>query len=523
MILDKIIRSINDGLYTVITLNELLLSDVILLNSGYLFFNREKFSPLNSIEVKRKAEGILKGTSVSIHFISPSDMRLVNDAIDKKKGGDIVPDAASDIQETVVGFLRHAADINASDMHIRVSTETDIYFRVHGDLIHFRSLSRDYGHALCRALYATMCDVSESDFTPNEPQDARMSGIFMPDKLTGARVATAPQADGFLMVLRLLYKTVNNKPFSLSQLGYIEKQEKQFHHLESLSNGMVIIAGSTGSGKSTTLQSVLSSCIVNSNGTKNIITVEDPPEYIIHGAVQIPVKNAVTEEKRRAAFSSTIKAMMRLDPDICMIGEVRDSSSADLALQAAMTGHAVWTTVHANSALGILSRLQVLGLSRSVFADEKILTGLVYQTLVKKLCRHCKHPFKDIEKSDVDISYINFLNKLDSLFLQNGLYIKGDGCIHCDNKGVIGRTVVAETIVCDENFMKLFASNKAEELNDYIETEADVVLLRDAVLDKILAGDIDPFDALDSVGPFHLGVSFDRLIDGYLKRVKGVS
>jgi len=182
--------------------------------------------------------------------------------------------------------------------------------------------------------------------------------------------------------------------------------------------------------------------------------VEDPPEYPIPGAIQTPVANVSTAEERSAAFQAAIKAAMRLDPDVIMIGEIRDTPSASLALQAAMTGHQVWTTLHANNSIAIVDRLIDLGVPAEILCDPAIVSGLVSQRLVKTLCPHCKVSLKNaIGSLSIREEYERIAKYIDL----ESVYIKGEGCDKCSGSGLLGRTVVSEVILPDNKIMEFFA------------------------------------------------------------------
>ncbi len=271
--------------------------------------------------------------------------------------------STSEMQEVARGIFSRAVDARASDIHIRISgrQKTQIFFRINNDLEFVEEHQYEFGNQLCTAIYQAMADVADSTFETLSRQDARISNrAKIPAGLDGIRIATSPQVGGYIMVLRLLYNDASTSTDILG-LGYSGEQSDSLALMKRRPTGVNIVSGPTGSGKSTTLQRLLASIIQECGGRKHVITVEDPPEYPISGAVQTPVTNAETEEERSHAFQSAIKAAMRLDPDVIMIGEIRDKPSARLAVQAAMTGHQVWSTIHANSAFAIIDRLTDLG------------------------------------------------------------------------------------------------------------------------------------------------------------------
>ncbi|MEW5890662.1 MAG: ATPase, T2SS/T4P/T4SS family [Pseudomonadota bacterium] len=412
--------------------------------------------------------------------------------------------SSSDMQKAAKGMFDRAVDQRASDIHIRVSKreKTKIYFRVHNDLEYKEEHPYDWGAQLCTAIYQAMADVADSTFEPLSRQDARISErAKLPARLDGIRIATTPQVDGFVMVLRLLYNDTTDS-VDVGELGHGLQQKNAIEFMKRRPTGINIISGPTGSGKSTTLQRVLGGIIRECQGRLNVITVEDPPEYPIPGAVQTPVTNAATEEERSRAFQEAIKSAMRLDPDVIMIGEIRDTPSARLAIQAAMTGHQVWTTVHANGAFAIIDRLIDLGVPIELVCDPSIVTGLVCQRLVKVLCPECKvHITKVLDRyHQSDVQRIMAVLELDKV------YVRGDGCPHCRNSGTIGRTVISETIVTDHKLLSLVrAHDRMSAIEYWKRDQSGITMLEDAIT-KIQAGRVDPFQAEAVVGPLTMGL-----------------
>lgn len=409
----------------------------------------------------------------------------------------------SDMQRYAKSMFERATALRASDIHIRCdSTKTTILFRVNGDLEEQEEHPFTWGDQLCRTIYQAMTNISDSSFEPNSRQDARISDKEkMPSVLAGIRVATTPQSDGYVMVLRLLYnETSNQADLKLESLGYGSSQAKIIELQKRNPTGINVIAGPTGSGKSTTLKTILLSMILETKGRKHIITVEDPPEYPIPGAVQTPVANAETEEERNRAFQAAIKAGMRLDPDIMMIGEIRDGPSAQLALRAAMTGHQVWTTIHANGALAILDRLLDLGVPMDMLSDHTIITGLTCQRLVKVLCPGCKVSISSAvaNYSPGDIERIKAATNYENVF------VTGPGCEHpgCRKTGSVDRTIVTETIATDPQFMQFIRNRDKQGAMHYWLAEKGGITMSSHAIEKVNLGIVDPFAAEQIVGQF---------------------
>lgn len=411
--------------------------------------------------------------------------------------------SASQMQKEAMDLFRHAVSMRASDIHIRVSksARTKVFFRIHNDIEWIKENTYEFGEQLCSAIYQAMADVSDATFEMISRQDARISNkAKLTEGLDGIRIATSPQVDGFVMVLRLLYNDATDST-DLRALGYADAQDDSVQLMKKRPSGINIIGGPTGSGKSTTLQRILTSVHVDYDGRKHVITVEDPPEYPILGAVQTAVTNAETEEERSRAFQSAIKAAMRLDPDVIMIGEIRDTPSARLAVQAAMTGHQVWATVHANNALSILDRLVDLGVPHEVVCDPTIVSGLVCQRLVKTLCPHCR-----VKMTDALPRYKQSqITRIASVVLLDSVYVRGEGCEHCRKTGVTGRTVVSETIIADETLMRFVRDRDRVGALNYCRNERSGMTMLDHAILKIAGGTVDPFMAEDVVGPLNIG------------------
>ncbi|MBC7413964.1 MAG: Flp pilus assembly complex ATPase component TadA [Herminiimonas sp.] len=430
--------------------------------------------------------------AASIEVISRAYRRLGTESRDRPHSHTVMQVEAKDL-------LARGCRNRASDIHIRVNAHsTEFFFRIHNDLIKVGGQTRDYGERLLATIYGAMTKVSDNSYKPTERQDASIGDRDkLPDMLYGVRIATVPTSEGSLMVLRLLYNDAGDH-VDLRPLGFTDEHATLIQVLKDQPIGMNVISGPTGSGKSTTLQRVLSGQLIESQGKLHVLTVEDPVEYPIPGAVQTAVTNASTEQERSRLFSAAISNSMRLDPDTIMIGEIRDGASASSALRAAMTGHQVWTTVHANSAVAIIDRLVDLGLPLAMAADHTVITGLISQRLVKLLCPHCKKRLPAHPAALPETLMQRLHSALGDHLIE--VCLTGDGCDACNGRGTTGRTVVAEVIMPDAKFYAhLRAADKTGALAYWCNELGGRSIVEHAIA-KVAAGLIDPQVAEKTVG-----------------------
>lgn len=417
----------------------------------------------------------------------------------RDSGGALSAAQADIIQMISEGVHREASDIHLADL----GEHAEVLFRIHGDLYKVQERTAESMREMCAALFHTMCDISDNTYKPGVHQDARMKeDMARRCGLLGSRIASGPTARGSRMVIRLLYDT-GKKVQSLAGLGYLPEQLDQFDFMRRQRAGINILSGATGSGKSTTLVSALHDIIERAKEEGNeqmlrhgeefvgvsVVTVEDPPEYKIVGAHQTPLlADKQDEESIRQGWQNSIKAAMRQDPDYLMIGEVRDPGSAKAAFDAATTGHGVWTTVHVTDAVSIMTRLRGLNVEVDRMLDPEIVTGLVNQTLVQKLCPHCSIPWTQFRgpldpalrarvEGYCDLEYVR---------------LRGQGCSHCGGKGIVGRVVIAEIINPNLAFMEAFSSQNKAKAKDYWVREMGGITKCMALIRRINEGMVDP-------------------------------
>jgi type II secretory ATPase GspE/PulE/Tfp pilus assembly ATPase PilB-like protein len=364
----------------------------------------------------------------------------------------------------------------SSDIHIEKRHDSaSIKVRKNGEivkLIGYESVSPTEATELCTVVYNVLAESDSKDVSFNDAliQQAAVKLTLQMDEHTLQEVKLRFQSvpvypNGFDVIMRILPVGKNEKTTTMEELGYESSHIKMIHECVGRAVGAVIIAGVTGSGKSTTLKNLLLWVAEDREWSEKIFTVEDPPEYIIPGVSQIPVARRKDDAKEgRKPFEDAIKACMRGDPDVIMVGEIRDDTTGDLLKKAVQSGHRVLTTVHAPSALGVVDRLMDFGLSASTLGSQEFIAGLMYQRLLAKLCPNCSTSLTDAVQSSSAPKHLMELNKrIDKLLKETQedqsylgrVRLRGKGCSKCQN-GVIGRTVCAEVVKPDMEVLKAF-------------------------------------------------------------------
>lgn len=413
--------------------------------------------------------------------------------------------------QAAVKLFSDASARRASDIHIRIrENHADVLYRVHGRLTPITQWHLAFAGSICATIYGVLSDVADSVYNPSSFQDARVAKRdFLPVGIHGIRVASGPALDGTVMILRLLYEASGTDESlkgdgRILTLGYEKSQADQIQTMMMRPSGINIVSGPTGSGKSTTLKQILE-LLSEKRPELNILTVEDPPEYPIKGAVQMPVTNANTEEERKRAFNSAIRAAMRMDPDVIMIGEIRDRESAKLALQAAMTGHQVWATLHTNSAFGVIIRLVELLSSPEIpdpvqlIADSTVLSGIVFQRLTQIVCPNCSRLLSE----DTSAIPPDTLQRVMKVFSNDidAIRVVGPGCPKCSHEKVIGSTVCSEVVLTNDELLRILRSENVDSAKRHWQNQLNGKPIMYHALEKIRVGKLDPSWAEGVVGP----------------------
>ncbi len=377
-------------------------------------------------------------------------------------------------------IIRHAIDGKASDIHIEpIGKEYRVRFRVDGLLYASLSVPKEVGKAVVsRIKILANLKIDEK----RKPQDGRFNVVENGHPID-FRVSTLPIMDGEKLVMRILDR--DNKLASLENMGIIGQGGDILIRNIDEPFGIILITGPTGSGKSTTLYSCLE--LLNKE-ERNIITLEDPVEYSIDGVNQSQINPEIGY-----TFASGLRSILRQDPNIIMVGEIRDNETAELTIHAALTGHLVLSTLHTNSSIGAIPRLVDMSIEAFLLASS--LRVVAAQRLVRKICEKCKHEVEVSPKlqrymlaeiegvSNEDMAKYGFdIKKKISIF-------EGSGCGECGKTGYKGRTAIFEALEIDVNIKDIISEHNGNEqaIKDYAKTKGMITIKQDGIL-KVLTG-----------------------------------
>ena len=397
----------------------------------------------------------------------------------------------SDQQRHLRDLVFEAVRQNVSDIHIQVrQTYTRIRMRQHGELRVYAEWSEKLGRELASVAFNKETDHATSHFNPLVPQDASM-----PLKMNGRdirlRLASVPAHGGFDMVMRIL-ATGEERVKTLEELGYTAKQVEIIKMALKLPFGAIIVAGPTGSGKTTTL----AACMEMVESTQKLYSIEDPVEKVVEEATQVPVNT----EKDDRSFASMGRAALRMDPDVIILGEMRDEDTAHVMVRASITGHLVLTTLHTNRATAIITRLVDMGISPVMLSDSSVLRCLMCQRLVPLVCQNCAIPLRSSPRHQAFIPDWEAVLGKDTI---DRARVRGPGCASCHGSAVGGRTVIAEVIWVDEEGRQFIQKGDTLNWEKYL-LENGWTDFHARAVELIDEGKCDPFDAEKVVGPINL-------------------
>jgi len=360
----------------------------------------------------------------------------------------------------------------ASDIHIETQDDSvHVKYRIDGVLQEaMRPIAKQFHSSIIsRIKVMAELDIAEK----RVPQDGRFK-LKMPGKTIDFRVSIMPSVHGEDAVIRILDKESISEQFTelrLDILGFPDAELKRFRKYIAEPYGMVLVTGPTGSGKTTTLYAALSE--IKSVEDK-IITIEDPVEYQLRGITQIPIN-----EKKGLTFARGLRSILRHDPDKIMVGEIRDAETAQIAINSALTGHLVFTTVHANNVLDVLGRFLNIGVEAYQFVSA--LNCVLAQRLVRTICHHCKRPAK-ITRAQLEES------ALDPSLIDTHVFYEGLGCIECGGTGYKGRQAICELLDLTDHIREMIlAKRPASEIRKAAREEG-MRFLRESAVERVLEG-----------------------------------
>jgi type II secretory ATPase GspE/PulE/Tfp pilus assembly ATPase PilB-like protein len=360
----------------------------------------------------------------------------------------------------------------ASDIHIETGDDAVyVKYRIDGVLQPaMRPIAREFhSPIISRIKVMAELDIAEK----RVPQDGRFK-MRMPGKTIDFRVSIMPSVNGEDAVIRILDKESISEQFTelrLDILGFPELELRRFRKYIRKPYGMVLVTGPTGSGKTTTLYAALSE--IRSVEDK-VVTIEDPVEYQLRGITQIPIN-----EKKGLTFARGLRSILRPDPDKIMVGEIRDPETAQIAIQSALTGHLVFTTVHANNVVDVLGRFLNMGVEPYQFVSA--LNCVLAQRLVRLICSHCKRPTK-VEPQLLEESAI------DPVLAQTHHFYEGAGCIECGGTGFKGRTAICELLDLSDRIREMILDKRPNSEVKKVAHLEGMRTLRESAIEKVLHG-----------------------------------
>jgi general secretion pathway protein E len=414
-------------------------------------------------ETMRAMDGLNAGAS---NGSSDSDEAVANLSL-KSINEDTNP-----IIKLINSTLYDALKVGASDIHLECSNlGLAIKYRIDGVIANVGGMPglENADQAISRVKVMAQLDIAER----RTPQDGRFK-VVVQGREVDFRVSIMPSVFGEDAVLRVLDRKALSEEaqgLSLHTLGFDEKIILQFRRLASEPYGMVLVTGPTGSGKTTSLYAAISE--VNT-GHDKIITIEDPVEYQLPGVLQIPVN-----EKKGLTFARGLRSILRHDPDKIMVGEIRDSETAQIAVQAALTGHLVFTTVHANNVLDVIGRFMHMGVDPYNFVSA--MNGIMAQRLIRAICVHCAEDFEP-DEALLEISGITSL-------MAAGMKFKyAKGCGHCRGTGYRGRKAVAELLILNDEIREMIIAREPIRKLKEAAKRSGMRTMREAALEAVSNG-----------------------------------
>lgn len=358
-------------------------------------------------------------------------------------------------------IIAEAVQLRASDIHIEpFEDRVRIRYRIDGQLVEREALPKRFqGAVLSRFKILAKLDIAERRRT----QDGRIK-LTLGEKELDLRVSVIPTNHGQSIVMRILDK--DNIRVSLVQLGFSERDYKRFTHLIARPNGIILVTGPTGSGKTTSLYAALNEL---NTPTRKIITAEDPVEYYLPGINQVEIKHQIGLD-----FAAVIRSMLRQAPNVILVGEMRDLETASMGIQASLTGHLVFSTLHTNDAPSAITRLVDMGVPGYLVASSVI--GIMAQRLVRVVCPKCKRPYTP---SDAELREAHITPEMAA----KATFFKGKGCVNCNKTGYRGRRAIFELMYMSPKVREMtFKGESTSNIRRVARSEGMHVLFEDGIV-----------------------------------------
>ncbi|MDP2940181.1 MAG: ATPase, T2SS/T4P/T4SS family [Candidatus Omnitrophota bacterium] len=403
------------------------------------------------------------GQTEALDIIAESETMALDR--DMEIGQTVEESRKAPIVQVVDLMIREALKQRASDIHIEpAETDLRVRYRIDGNLHDVLSLPKKNQNAIIvRLKIMSRLDITEWRL----PQDGRFK-IKIAIREIDFRVSVLPTTFGQKIVLRILDKS--NLSIGLDGLGFFPETTVLFKEAIAKPFGMILVTGPTGSGKSTTLYSIVTQL---NTIDRNIITIEEPVEYLISGITQIPVKSEIG-----LTFANGLRSLLRQNPDIIMIGEIRDSETADIAVKASLTGQMVFSTLHTNDASGAITRLIDMGVEPFLVSSSLIM--VCAQRLCRKICSRCKEPY--------EVSTAMF-DKIGLKPQEGAVFYHGKGCTFCRNTGYLGRMGVLEVLMVDDTIREMIVKGaSSDEIKNFAVKEREMTTLWDDAIKKFKMG-----------------------------------
>jgi general secretion pathway protein E len=432
---------------------------------------RSEIANLINRAYRHKADGV----DEALQDVKDTDIVSIAENIHESE--DLLDANKAPVIKLVNMLLFQALKLRASDIHLQpYGDRLQVRMRIDGVLYDMESIPRRAQEAIVsRVKVMGKMDIAERRL----PQDGRAS-IRVGDGDVDVRISTVPVAGGERVVFRILDKTT--KIYSLDQIGLDHEAQRTIQRYINYSHGVIFVTGPTGSGKTTTLYA----CLDAINAPElNILTIEDPVEYNLDGISQVQVNT-----KKGLTFATGLRSFLRQDPDVMMVGEVRDNETADIAIRAALTGHLVFSTVHTNDSASTVTRLIDIGVEPYLVSSSLLL--VIAQRLLRTVCPNCREPVEPDQRQRYFLEDL----KLTPDQFPNGKLMVGKGCDECFRSGYAGRTAIYEVMPIDTHIQEQIVNKASASAIKRGALERGLKTLRMDGVNKLLAGMTTPDEVL---------------------------